>query len=84
MDFIPKKSNSIAKLASRGYTSLSGFAKIVGISYPVAMRLKDEGKVKAIPVGGQHRVYRDEVERFLREGNYVGGASAPPTLSGDY
>lgn len=76
--------NPIARLALQGWVSLNGFAKIVDVSYPTALKLKQEGKVRTIQVGSQTRVYRSEVERFLREGNYVGGASASPTISGEF
>jgi hypothetical protein len=75
--------NHIAKLATRGWVSLSGFAIIADMSYPTAIKLANEGKLLAIPVGGAKRVYRQEVERFLREGNYKGGAQAPPFFSGE-
>lgn len=61
--------NDVATLAARGWVSLAGFARLAGVSYPTALRLKKQGYINVIPVGGLWRVYTDEVERFLREGN---------------
>lgn len=71
---LAKADQYIAALASRGWVSLRQFAKIIDISYPTAMRMKDSGKVSTIRVGGIHRVYSTEVKRFLEEGNATEGA----------
>ena len=66
---LPKDSQNIAALLSRGYVSLNQFAKIIEVSYPTAMRMVDRGEIKVIQVGGIKRIYTDEVKRFLNEGN---------------
>ena len=45
------------------------FAKIIEVSYPTAMRMVERGEIKVIQVGGIKRIYTDEVNRFLNEGN---------------
>lgn len=57
------------ELNQRGWTSLNKFAKIVDLSYPTALRMKNSGQVNIIPVGGVNRVYKAEVMRFLEHGN---------------
>lgn len=59
----------LTKLVSRGWISLAQFGRLIGVSYPTALKLKDQKKVRAIQVGHIYRVYTDEVERFLKEGN---------------
>lgn len=59
----------IAKLATRGWTSLNGFAKIIGVTYPTALAMRNRGQVNCVQVGGVFRVYDDEVKRFLHQGN---------------
>ena len=62
-------SNEIAALSLRGYVSLRQFAKIIDVSYPTAVKLMKEGKVDGIKVGGITRIYANEVNRYLLEGN---------------
>lgn len=59
----------IALLSTRGWVSLRQFALLTDVSYPTAVRLADEGKVKTYKVGGIRRVDADELARFLKEGN---------------
>ena len=72
-----------AALVSRGYVSLRQFSKIIGVSYPTATKMNNEGKVKGIRVGGITRIYSDELHRYLTEGNAVEkkgvGGEIPPT-----
>jgi len=63
------KTSALAKLAIKGWTSLSGFSRVTGISYPVVLRMADEGKIATIEVGQVRRVTKDEVTRFMAEGN---------------
>lgn len=70
-------SNELARLASRGWTSLLGFSKIADVSYPTAMAMAKRGEVRVTQVGGVRRVYADEVQRFLREGNVKGTGENP-------
>lgn len=67
-----EKEPAQVKLAREGWVSLSGFAEVVGISYPTALKLANQGKVVITPVGGVKRVYQEEVLRFMREGNFKG------------
>lgn len=59
----------IQELSLRGYVSLNKFAKIIGVAYPTAVRLVKRGDVLAVRVGGINRVYADEIQRFMEEGN---------------
>jgi excisionase family DNA binding protein len=45
-------------------------ARLVGVSYQTVLRYNREKRFQAIQVGGRWRVYREELERFLKEGNY--------------
>lgn len=81
-----KQRKELASLLSRGWVSLRQFAKIIGVSYPTAQRMKNNGDVKVVKVGGVHRVYSDEVKRFLRDGNAnngdgEGASGSPPLLT---
>lgn len=75
---MPKsRSSSIRQLEMQGYLSLNGFvdylhnhAPEAAISYPTAVKLVSDGKIKARRVGGMWRVGREEIERWISEGNY--------------
>jgi excisionase family DNA binding protein len=54
----------------RKWVDLRELARLVGVSYQTALRYKKDGRFQAIEVGGRWRVYKTELERFLREGNY--------------
>lgn len=80
--------DSEALLATQGYLSLSGFVQYLKkhhpharIAYPTAVKLVSEGKIRSVRVGKMHRIYRDELERFVREGNYeASGSDLPRSL----
>lgn len=57
------------RLASKGWVSMHEFAQLIGVSYPTVMRMREADNFAYIRVGEQYRVYLEEVERFLREGN---------------
>jgi len=59
-----------AKLAD-GHISLREACTFLDISYPIARRLANEGKLRIIMVGKMRKVTLSEVERFLEEGNYT-------------
>jgi excisionase family DNA binding protein len=61
--------NRVMRLASKGWVSMHEFAQLIGVSYPTIMRMRESGNFSYIRVGEQYRVYLEEVERFLREGN---------------
>ena len=60
---------AIIVMHRKGFTSLAGFAKIAGVSYPTALKMAKKGQVQTIKVGGINRVYSEEVTRFFKEGN---------------
>lgn len=62
-----KESNSVARL-SAGWVSLNRAAKLLGISYPTVVRLRRQGRIKTIRIGGIFRVYTDEIRRIAVEG----------------
>lgn len=70
----------IKVLASRGWMSPRQFAGLIGVTYDTMLVMIDKGNVKAIQVGKHYRIYQDEIERFMREGNAldVSAASTPP------
>jgi excisionase family DNA binding protein len=51
------------------FVTLMQFAELFGVTYQTALRWKNDKKIHVITVGGRHRVYRQELERFEREGN---------------
>lgn len=62
---------ALQQLAQRGYVSLNQFCKLPGInvSYPTALRMKKNGQIKGVQVGGIFKIYAKEVKRFLKQGN---------------
>lgn len=44
--------------------------KLLSISYPTFLKYIKNDSLKAIRVGGQWRVNRTELERFIKEGNF--------------
>lgn len=74
---ISSKINLQHELERKGYLSLVKFTKYLKmyepqayISYPTALKLVNEGKLKAIRVGASYRVLRTEVVRWVAEGNW--------------
>lgn len=65
---MPSKASNLATRLSAGWVSLSQAAKLIGISYPTATRLRQQGRIKTIRIGGVFRVYTDEIKRIMREG----------------
>lgn len=63
---MPKESDELAKLFSQGWVSLLKFSKLVGVSYPTAVRMIKRGDVIGVRVGGVTRIYMDEVRRFMK------------------
>lgn len=80
MDEETHRVRAIASLANRKWVSLKQLARIIGVSYPTALRMRDRGDVRAIKVGGHFRVYEDELVRFLVHGNYVANETAMTNL----
>ena len=73
------------RLCAHGYLSVSGFVEYLkefaphmSMSYPTALRMIKDGSIRAVRVGSIHRVQRDEIERFVTQGNY--GSSKQLTL----
>ena len=56
----------------KDYVSLRKAAKIIGVSYPTATRMRIAGHLRCVKTGGIYRVYHNELERFLKEGNFEG------------
>ena len=44
--------------------------KLLSISYPTLLKYVHNGSLQAIRVGGQWRINRAELERFIGEGNF--------------
>lgn len=63
------------KLAVQGFLTANGFveylrevAPILSVSYPTLMRYIQDGKIQAVRVGGQTRISKDEIERYIHAG----------------
>lgn len=74
----------LRQLELDGYLSLSKFVRFLrenapqaSISYPTALKLVQEGKLKAVKLGSQYRITRSEAERWIAEGNWEGGLPSP-------
>ena len=65
---MPSKASNLATQLSAGWVSLSKASKLIGISYPTAVRLRQQGRIRTIRIGGVFRVYTDEIKRIMREG----------------
>jgi len=61
--------SSVARLTTDGWINLKQFANLVGVCEQTAARWANQGKVSAIRVGRERRIYMHEVNRFLNEGN---------------
>ncbi len=66
---MPSDLERIQSLASRGWMSPRQFATFIGVSYDIMYEMVSNHQIKAVPVGKHYRIYQDEIERFLREGN---------------
>ena len=64
-------SPDLKSLTGRNWISLRKFGELIGKSYPTVLKMAthEPVKVKAIKIGGQYRIYEEEVRRFLTEGN---------------
>lgn len=67
----PTGSLDLKSLTGRKWISLRKFAVLIGKSYPTVLKMAthEPVKVEAIKIGGQYRIYEEEVRRFLLEGN---------------
>lgn len=64
------------ELQSVGYLSLNKAVQYLkenypnkAISYPTALRLLDNGHLRAVRVGKMHRIEKQELDRFVEHGN---------------
>lgn len=79
------------KLETQGYLSLNQFVKYLkeyqpqaAMSYPTALKLVAERKLRARIVGSQNRITYEEAQRWVAEGNYEHKFSGPySTYDGD-
>jgi excisionase family DNA binding protein len=65
------------KLAERGWLSLNELVKYLRadfperyVSYPTALAMVRENKIRAFTVGCTYRIHREEVTRFIADGNW--------------
>ncbi len=68
---------------AKDWISLRKASKIIGVAYPTATRLRIAGHLRCVKVGGIYRVYQYELERFMKEGNYVPKKSEMRSGEGD-
>ena len=48
-------------------------AEIVGVAEITVWTWVRSGKIKSVKIGGARRIQKEEVERFIKEGNRKGG-----------
>lgn len=61
--------NALLKDINRNWVTLKQFAKLSGRSYQIILRWKKLGHFRTVQVGGQFRVYQEELVRFFTQGN---------------
>lgn len=73
------------ELETKGYLSLVKFTKYLKehhpeacVSYPTALKLVAEGKVRAIRIGSMYRITHVEVRRWVTHGNWEDEFPCPP------
>lgn len=59
----------LEELVNRNYISVAQLATLQGVTYRTARSWCVSGRVKATQVGGQWRIYEDDLREFLAEGN---------------
>lgn len=59
----------LQELINRNWITLTQLAKLEGVTYRTALKWARDGKIKTVKVGGQRRIYEDELRRFRTEGN---------------
>ena len=59
---------SLPSLTTKGWVTLKTFATLVERDYRSVRRWAAEGRVKTIRVGGQIRIYEDEIRYILEHG----------------
>jgi hypothetical protein len=64
--------NPLEVLQRRGWVTLRDFSKIANVSYPTVNRWARLEMVRFVQVGGQKRVYEEEIRRFLEFGTLPG------------
>jgi len=50
-----------------GYYSLNQFSKLIGVSYPTALRMRDRNEILTVKVGGIYRVPHEELQKFVHK-----------------
>ena len=63
------KLDHIVRMSVRGWMSASQVAGLLDVHPSTVIRMIHNNQVQAIRVGGHWRIYTDEVERVLQEGN---------------
>jgi hypothetical protein len=72
---------ALEELVDRNWVSLRQVASLLGVTYHTILRyikptVDDTGheiapaRLKVVKIGGQYRVYEDELRRFLSQGNH--------------
>lgn len=59
---IAERYQAVKQMDERGWVSLRGAAKVLGVSYPTIQRMKNDGRIITTDTG-THRVEREEVQR---------------------
>lgn len=75
------------QLKHRGWVSLLGAAKLLGVSYPTIQKMKREGKIQSTYMG-THRVDKNELlrvaeERGISSAALIGQSSSTVEIAGD-
>ena len=70
-------------LESEGFVSLYRFSILAQVRYPTVLRYMRQGYLKTVRIGGVNRVYKEEAERFLSEGNAVNDDTRSAAIRGD-
>lgn len=72
------------KLEAQGFLSLNQFCQYLKefeptayVSYPTALKLVNEGKIRAVKIGAHYRINRVEANRWVTEGNWERQLASP-------
>ncbi len=69
-DFPPQHIPNLQELLKRNWATMRQFADICRVQYRTALRWQKTGHIRPVKVGGQWRIYEDEIRRFLTEGSH--------------
>lgn len=65
LQVVPQLSNSPPNFSSDKLLSRKDVSKLLNISLPTLAKLQNEGKIKAVIIGGSYRYSKKHIEQFI-------------------